>query len=152
MFHQPSMTQCKIKCMMTSSNGNLFRIISPLCWEFTGSIQGIPLTKASDAEPFRCHRAHYDVTVMQIKGLRNSVCFMTLIRNVVMQLWFWQQYHAGAHFTHNFSTINKIKWNFFLLSSKFSSAITAKICMCRILYRFNDQWLSCSKSKFSIEC
>ena len=35
--------------MMTPSNGNIFRIIGPLCGEFTGH-QWIPHTKASDAE------------------------------------------------------------------------------------------------------
>ena len=35
--------------MMTSSNGNIFRIIGPLCGEFTGH-RWIPLTKTSDAE------------------------------------------------------------------------------------------------------
>ena len=36
-------------CMMTSSNGNIFRVTGPLCREFTGH-RSIPLTKASDAE------------------------------------------------------------------------------------------------------
>ena len=35
--------------MMTSSNGNIFRVTGPLCGEFTGD-RWIPLTKASDAE------------------------------------------------------------------------------------------------------
>ena len=35
--------------MVTSSNGNIFRVTSPLCGEFTGHRQ-ITLTKASDAE------------------------------------------------------------------------------------------------------
>ena len=35
--------------MMTSSNGNIFRVTDPLCEEFTGH-RWIPLTKASDAE------------------------------------------------------------------------------------------------------
>ena len=35
--------------MMTSSNGNIFRVTGPLCGEFTGS-RWISLTKASDAE------------------------------------------------------------------------------------------------------
>ena len=69
---------------MKSSNGNFFRIIGPLCAEFTGD-QWVPLTKASDAElwcflwsapwinswvnsleagDLRCHHAHYDVIVM----------------------------------------------------------------------------------------
>ena len=59
--------------MMTSSNGNIFRVTGHLYGEFTGS-RWIPHTKASDAELWcflwsvsgdlrRC-RAHYDVTVM----------------------------------------------------------------------------------------
>ena len=35
--------------MMTSSNGNIFRVTGPLCGQFTGH-WWIPLTKASDAE------------------------------------------------------------------------------------------------------
>ena len=35
--------------MMTSSNGNIFRVTGHLCGEFTGH-RWIPLTKASDAE------------------------------------------------------------------------------------------------------
>ena len=38
-----------LKHMMTSSNGNIFRVAGPLCGEFTGP-RWIPLTKASDAE------------------------------------------------------------------------------------------------------
>ena len=37
------------KYMMTSSNGNIFRVTGPLCGEFTGH-RWIPRTKASDAE------------------------------------------------------------------------------------------------------
>ena len=67
--------------MMTSSNGNIFRVTGHLCGEFTGP-RWIPRTKASDAELWcffvwingwvntreadnlRHYRAHYDVTVM----------------------------------------------------------------------------------------
>ena len=35
--------------MITSSNGNIFRVTGPLCGDFTGH-RWIPLTKASDAE------------------------------------------------------------------------------------------------------
>ena len=78
--------------MISSSNGNIFRVTGPLCGEFTGD-RWIPLTKASDAE-LRCflwswinnreagdlrrHRAHYDVTVM-------SCCFQPLRYNVEEQ-------------------------------------------------------------------
>ena len=70
--------------MMTSSNGNIFRVTDLLCEGFIGH-RWIPLTKASDAElwcflwsapwingwvnnrkagDLRRHRAHYDVIVM----------------------------------------------------------------------------------------
>ena len=70
--------------MVTTSNGNIFRVIGPLCGEFPGH-RCIPLTKASDAEflvfslicagtngsannrdsgDLRRHRAHHDVTIM----------------------------------------------------------------------------------------
>ena len=72
------------KCnMMTSSNGNIFRVAGPLWGECTGHLW-IPLTTASDAElwcflwstpkhgsvntrdagDLRRHLTHYDVTVM----------------------------------------------------------------------------------------
>ena len=66
--------------MMTSSNGNIFRVTGHLCGEFTGP-RWSPHTKASDAElwcflkingwvnnrkagDLRRNRAHYDVIVM----------------------------------------------------------------------------------------
>ena len=71
--------------MMTSSNGNIFRVTGLLCGEFTG-YRWIPLTNVSDAElscyfdqrlnkssvnnrkagDLRNHRTNYDVTVMYI--------------------------------------------------------------------------------------
>ena len=74
----------RIKFMMTSSNGNIFRVTGPLCGEFTG-LRWIPHTKASDAEiwyflwfahwinswvnnreagDLRRNHVHYDVIVM----------------------------------------------------------------------------------------
>ena len=44
----PSSRIYRISCMMTSSNGNIFRVIGPLCGEFTGH-RCIPSTKTSDA-------------------------------------------------------------------------------------------------------
>ena len=70
--------------MMTSSNGNIFRVTGPLCGEFTGHLW-IPLTKASDAKlwyflwsalcingwvnnreagDLKLHRVHYEVILM----------------------------------------------------------------------------------------
>ena len=42
-------TSSSIVSMMTSSNGNIFRVIGPLCVEFTGH-RWIPLTRAIDAD------------------------------------------------------------------------------------------------------
>ena len=68
-------------CTMTSSNGNIFRVTGLLCGEFTGH-RWIPrqwrgalmfyLISAwinswvnnREAGDLRCHRAHYDVSVM----------------------------------------------------------------------------------------
>ena len=58
--------------MMTSSNGNIFRVNAHLCAEFIGP-WWIPRTKASGAElwvnnreavDLRRYRTHYDVIVM----------------------------------------------------------------------------------------
>ena len=74
---------CQRPAMMTSSNGNIFRVTGPLCGEFTGH-RWIPRTKEwrgalmfslicawikdwvnnREAGDLIRHRAHYDVTVM----------------------------------------------------------------------------------------
>ena len=66
--------------MMTSSNGNIFRVIGPLWDESTGH-RWIPITKASDAEQtaeqavdLRRHGAHYDVNVMTVCHNDNLWC------------------------------------------------------------------------------
>ena len=72
-----------LKVMMTSSNGNIFRVTSPLCGEFTGPGEfptQRPVTRSFDvffdlrvnkrlnknreAGDLRRHRGHYDVNVM----------------------------------------------------------------------------------------
>ena len=66
--------------MMTSSNGNIFRVTGPLCGEFTGHPTQRPVTRIFDvffdlwlnkrlsntreAGDLRRHHAHYDVTIM----------------------------------------------------------------------------------------
>ena len=55
------------KCMMTSSNGNIFRVTGPLCGEFT-SHRRIPLTKASESELW----CSFDVCLNWINGWVNS--------------------------------------------------------------------------------
>ena len=90
-----------LRCMMTSSNGNIFRVTGHLCGEFTGH-RWIPRTKACAAE-LRCflwsvpwingwvnngeagdlrrHRSHYDVTATDctashLNSLRPSDSYM----------------------------------------------------------------------------
>ena len=91
--------------MMTSSNGNIFRVTGPLCGEFTGQ-RWIPLTKASDAElwcflwylhwisgwlnnreagDLRRHRAHYNVIVMMTGNYHKS------------SLHSWRRKHVTSH-------------------------------------------------------
>ena len=81
--------------MMTSSNGNIFRVTGTLCGEFTGD-RWIPLTKASDAElwcflwsapwingwvknreagDLRRNRAHDDVIAMQVYRRTDTVAW-----------------------------------------------------------------------------
>ena len=104
--------------MMTSSNGNIFRVTGPLCREFTGH-WWIPLTKASDAElwcflwsapwingwvnnrdtgDLRCHHAHYDVSVM-----KNSFLSTKTTKNNNGLSWF--EFHCslkgGLRYTIN---------------------------------------------------
>ena len=88
--------------MMTSSNGNIFRVTGHLCGEFTGP-RWIPRTKASDAKllcflwsapwikgwvnnceagDLRRHRAHYDVIIMS----ECMYCFTWAIMQFVYSL------------------------------------------------------------------
>ena len=70
---------------MTSSNGNIFRVTGPLCWEFTGPGElptQRPVTRMlslicvwingwvnnHEAGDLRRHRGHYDVNVMKYCG------------------------------------------------------------------------------------
>ena len=107
-------TVCPIKHgLMTSSNGNIFRVTGHLCGEFTGH------TKASDAElwcfffictwihcwvndgeagDLRRHSAHYDVIVMDMVMLpvlwRLHHQFMSIIGMVLPTLlWFVSSCH-----------------------------------------------------------
>ena len=90
--------------MMTSSNGNIFRVTGPLCGEFTGD-RWIPHTKASDAElwcflwsawingwvnncetgDLRPYRAHYDVIV--VKKDNESRIYLANYFNITGNHW-----------------------------------------------------------------
>ena len=92
--------------MMTSSNGNIFRVTGPLCGEFTGH-RWIPLTKASDAElwcflwsaswingwvnnreagDLRRNRAHYDVIAMYTRWNGNVVSLVKFSSSDVLEV------------------------------------------------------------------
>ena len=77
--------------MMTSSNGNIFRVTGPLCREFTGPgefpaqkpvtrsfdvffdlCRNKRLSKQPEAGDLRCHRGHYDVSVT-VSSYKHSI-------------------------------------------------------------------------------
>ena len=75
--------------MMTSSNGNIFRVTGPLCGEFTGPGEFTaqrPVTRNFDvffdlrwvntrhAGDMRRHCGHYDVNVMSCHALKTESC------------------------------------------------------------------------------
>ena len=77
--------------MMTSSNGNIFRVTGPLCGEFIGpgefSTQR-PVTRIFDvffdlclneAGDLRRHTGHYDVSVMCSGGGGGGICICMLL-------------------------------------------------------------------------
>ena len=84
--------------MMTSSNGNIFRVTSHLCGEFFGH-QWIARTKASDAELWffslictwingwvNNRRAHYDVTVMMSRTSGPLCGLVAAVHNKLIDL------------------------------------------------------------------
>ena len=84
--------------MMTSSNGNIFRVTGPLCGEFTGD-RGIPLTKVSDVEHgkagnMRRHRAHYDFIVVFItyfsKECHCLPLMLSLSKIYLYEMYIWK--------------------------------------------------------------
>ena len=83
-FHTESPNATRLGLMMTSSNGNIFRVTGPMCGEFTG--HRWPVMRSFDFS-FICawinawvndhkvgdlirHRTHYDVTVMCVAVYR----------------------------------------------------------------------------------
>ena len=107
-----------LKYMMTSSNGNIFRVTGPLFGEFTGH-RWISLTKASDAEllcflwsalwingwinnrevgDLRRHHAHSDVTVMTINTVR--WLHVALLRAIVWGIGGISSFYPTSVLTH----------------------------------------------------
>ena len=103
--------------LMTSSNGNIFRVTGPLCGELTGH-RWIPLTKASDVElwcflwsapgingwvnnreagDLKRHRAHYDVIVVsQELCIRFALTTMSPSSNPEV-VWQYEQINKTKH-------------------------------------------------------
>ena len=111
---------------MTSSNGNIFRVTGPLCGEFTGH-RWIPRKGWSGALVFslicawinswvnnraagdqRCHRAHYDVIVMNCSWRwdnLNKIC--TCVVHVWSQFSTTKRLHTSSEQGINFK-INQL--------------------------------------------
>ena len=79
--------------MMTSSNGSIFRVTSPLCREFTGhrwipryaSING--WVNNREAGDLRRHRAQYDVIVINFTNI-----IMWLFGTLLSQQTLWRRF------------------------------------------------------------
>ena len=85
----PSSDTCMCRySMMTSSNGNIFRVTGHLCGEFTGDFD-LRLNKQLSKQSWgwRRYRAHYDVTVM-----RQSVVVDINIYLIVKLKWSMMEY------------------------------------------------------------
>ena len=97
--------------ILTSSNGNVFRVTGHLCGEFTG-LRLIPRTEASDAKlwcflwigawingwenngearDLRRHQAHYDVTVMFLQEMH-----LKMLPTTLAPIFFRTQYSQFA--------------------------------------------------------
>ena len=123
--------------MMTSSNGNIFRVTGHSCEEFNGD-RWIPRTKASDAElscfpwsapkkngsvnngeagDLRSHRSHYDVIVM------NFPRYMT---RAVCPYWYHLQIESLV------TTLSIIS-NKHIIQPK--QVFDTKVCICSMVFR-----------------
>ena len=94
----------KLFFMMTSSNGNIFRVTGPLCGEFSGHrflwsalMASVICTGTNgrvnnqDAGDLRRHSVHYDVTVMQVVASQGWFTIPSIIPRqiVIMRIIFW---------------------------------------------------------------
>ena len=91
--------------MMTSSNGNSFRVTGPYCWEFTCR-WWIPLTKASDAELW---------------------CFLWSVPEQTPSLLLWRHYNCRISFhrdalCHSIINVPSIS----LLSTKYTKSVCVR--------------------------
>ena len=135
-----------LRTMMTSSNGNIFRVTGPLCGEFTGH-RWIPHIKASDAElwhfrwsapwingwannreagELRRHHAHYDVIVMTMLTVWGLLCCVLVMLTLLSldKSSPFRRRHFQTHF-HG--------WKVLYFDSNFT-----EVCP----YGFNRQWVS----------
>ena len=88
--------------MMTSSNGNIFRIAGPLWEEFTG--WSIPLTKASNETPvtLRRHLAHCDLWVVQRIWIMHILIFMYIY---ILSCWLFNRIDIITTFVQSKSLV-----------------------------------------------
>ena len=164
--------------MMTSSNGNIFRVAGPLCGEFTGH-QWIPRTKASDAELWcfhdliwawmngwvnNCeagdlgrHRAHHDVIVMicftnQDKKTLGRKWMVPVAQVVKHSAWFCILWVQAPLWDETFSTCNTA---YFSRTSNRQSKTNTELTFQNNQIIIHPQSLlnySCSSLKMTFHC
>ena len=101
-----------IRSMMTSSNGNIFRVTGQLCGEFTGP-RWIPRTKASDAELwwFICVWTNDSVKTREAGDLRRFRAYYGVIVLSSSDLLYCQRNVARSRRSHSQSYLISSQWN-----------------------------------------
>ena len=121
--------------MMTSSNGNIFRVTGHLCGEFTG-LRWIPHTKASDAELW-CFLWSAPEWVVELTLVR------LMIRDDIMPIMTSQQWlfsaHRNTHWTNfsemlvKFERFSFMKMHLKLLLQDDRIFVLTSICSVRLI-------------------
>ena len=85
-------------CMMTSSMETFFRVTGHLCWEFTGHRRGLTQRRVNNRGPcdLKCHRAHFDVTVICIYCVLFFPSQITIVNSVVCSAADQREHRSSA--------------------------------------------------------
>ena len=80
--HKCILTNNSLSSMMTSSNGDIFRVIGPLSSDVFFNLRLNKRLRSREAGDRRCHRAHHVVTVMSLSaGIQVRELSIIVLRN-----------------------------------------------------------------------
>ena len=142
--------------MITSSDGNIFRVTGPLCGELTAH-RWIPLTKASDAEllcflwsaswiigwvnnreagDFRRHRAHYDFIVITLSTLLTKKPHVTKF----LTLFDIETPYGDIDLGQHWLTLWRVAWRRHVII-RYKAVLSSNV-FCGMHLRVISQWMS----------